>query len=859
MNLLEKSWIGAVFLATIAWSASAQAEFVVVADGKPAADLVIDTRGAAGEGPAVLETAGAWLAESIQASTGAELPRADAPGDRPAIVLSLAKNWPEVAAAGGLNEKAYEAFALVTQADRLFVLGVSEAAVQNGVAELLRRWGFRYYAPSPRWRAIPPRKSLAADLRLAGQPALLARGIWYAYGNPGELAPLMDNYREWAMANRLTVRNLMTTGHAYGNIIGRNPEAFEQHPEYYALLPTGERDNQRSILARKFCYSNPGLIDLVVQDRLKLLESNQAQNPAQFMVSIDPSDGQGTCECEQCRKLGTTTDRVFHLANETAKGLKAKHPEAWVGLYAYSSHRLPPTINVEPNVYVQVAMGFNRTEYSLPELVSAWGEKVGAVGLREYYGVEAWDWGLPGRMRGSKVDYHRQWIPYYAKRKLNAINAETNGNWGGQTLGLYVASQLMWNPEADVDALVEEFFVDCFDDVQEPMRRLYQRFDEAPPLRSAALTPMFHDVREAYEKTQNEDVRRRLIDLMSYLTYVSKYRDFDLASGRDPAHGDTYYNALEPLMNYAWRTRGRDMVHYYALARRLCNGLAIADKRLDFYMNNKEAEPVWRQGEAYTDEEIIALFQQTLTALENDGDPTVNYSRYFEPVQVDGADAGSSNILADERPAVARFRKSLRGYLLAGGSQKMKLGVAATGRRAVLTVRLRDEVIFEKEFRGAGGNPPQPGEIETVEITFPRPNDYELEIEGDCILQVPPETAFVYEASSLRPAWIDYSGPHYFYVPKGTKEVIVDGNPRLSLVIPGEKKRRDISPTDRPEGKTYVSIPVPTGADGQVWHTSNMTRGAISFLNTPPLLSFHRHAIYVPRETAEADSLTTKP
>jgi hypothetical protein len=230
----------------------------------------------------------------------------------------------------------------------------------------------------------------------------------------------MENYTRWAIANRLGVRSLMRTGHSYGNIIQRNQQAFAEHPEYYALLSTGQRDAQRAVNARKFCFSNPGLIELVAADRLRLLEEERRANPAAMMVSVDPSDGEGTCHCEACQKLGTTTDRVLHLANAVARRLREKHPDAWVGLYGYSSHRLPPTIDVEPNVYVQVAMGFNHTQYTLPELIERWSQKVDAIGLREYYGVEAWDWGLPGRMRGGQVAYHQKWIPYYAERKLNA-------------------------------------------------------------------------------------------------------------------------------------------------------------------------------------------------------------------------------------------------------------------------------------------------------------------------------------------------------------------------------------------------------------------------------------------------------
>ena len=54
-----------------------------------------------------------------------------------------------------------------------------------------------------------------------------------------------------------------------------------------------------------------------------------------------------------------------------------------------------------------------------------------------------------------------------------------------------------------------------------------------------------------------------------------------------------------------------------------------------------------------------------------------------------------------------------------------------------------------------------------------------------------------------------------------------------------------------------VDQPETSGASGQVWHTSNMTRGQVALLNVPPLLSFHRHTMFVPREVAESEGLTT--
>ncbi|MEM7012168.1 MAG: DUF4838 domain-containing protein, partial [Verrucomicrobiota bacterium] len=652
-------------------------------------------------------------------------------------------------------------------------------------------------------------------------------------------------------ANRLTLRGLTRTGHSYGNIIGRNQEAFANNPDLSAMLEDGTRDQTSVPNARKFCVSNPDLIDLVAKDRQQLLEESRRANPAAFMVSVDPSDGQGTCHCEDCKAIGTTTDRVMHLANETAKRLRADDPTAWVGLYAYSSHRLPPTIDIEPNVYVQVALGFNRTQYSLPELVDRWSQKVSAIGLREYYGVEAWDWGLPGRARGARVEYHRKWIPFYAARNLNGVNAETNANWGAQALGLYVASQMLWDPQIEVDPLVDEFLSGLFGNAAETMRGFYEKMEAAPSLRPALLIPLFEDIEKAWSQTSDPAIHARLTDLKAYLVYVAEFRKFDQIRGRSKVNGDEYYDSVQTLMNFAWRIRHRDIVHYYALARRLCNALPLKDGRPEFSLATKDSTPVWQTGEALTDTEIEALFQKALSDLREDGDPTVYYSRYFDRVRVPGTDAGPSQILAatkEENIAVAKFRNGLLGYLGASGPETAKFRIKPTGKPISMKVYMRDEVIFEQEFRSAAAE---------VTIDLPRAFEYRVEITGAFELSVPPETPFIYEASISRSAWTDYSGPHYFYIPKGTKELIVDANPRLSLNIPG-KGRLDVTPANRVPGKSHIVIDVPEGADGQVWHTTSQTRGEIIFLNTPPLLSLHRGTIFVPREVSESEGLSTK-
>ena len=838
------------FVIVLLFQHSVSAQVTLVKTGNAVGEIVVDKTNASGNGIKILDDAGTWLADCVKRSANATLPVKEKLSDQPSVIIARADAHAKLAKDAGLKSKAYDAFCIVTRKDRVYILGNSEAAARHGVATLLRQLGFRWFAPSPQWHIVPKSATITVNMNIVDEPKLVHRGIWYAYA--GGEAELMNNYRRWAIANRLSVASVIRTGHSYGNIIGRNKDMFAKHPEYYALLPNGKRDTEGSINARKFCFTNPGLIDLVVKDRIKLLEEYRKANPAAFMVSVDPSDGQGTCHCEECQKLGSDTNRVLHLANHVAKGLREKHPDGWVGLYAYSSHRLPPTIQVEPNVYVQVAMGFNRTKYTLPQLVELWSKKVGAIGLREYYGVEAWDWGLPGRMRGSHVAYHKKWIPFYAQRKLNAVNAETNANWGGQTLGLYVAAQMMWDPSVDPDALVDEYYTQAFGKAATPMRKLLAKFDNAPPLRSATLVPMYADLHEAWMLAKEDpEVRRRLVDLMAYLVYVAKFREFDLVRNASPSRGDEYYRALLPLMQYTWQIRMRDVVHHYALARRLCNGLPVGDKRLDFYMFNKKKPPVWKQGEQITDDEIVTMFLKYREHLQADGNPVVVFSRYLDPVRVPGADVGPCERLGTKEDGVAEFRKELTGFLIPAGKQKVRFAIAPTGRSATMTVTLRTTVFFEKTF--AKSETFQP-----VEFELPRANEYRVTIKGGVKLRVPKETPFLFEASATNPAWIEYSGPHYFYVPKNAKELIVDAGPRLSLYIPDQKSRVDVTPSSRESGKDYAVIKVPPKAAGKIWHTSNQTRGQVSFLNIPPLMSFHRQTIFVPRELAEAEGLTTK-
>ena len=80
-----------------------------------------------------------------------------------------------------------------------------------------------------------------------------------------------------------------------------------------------------------------------------------------------------------------TAWHYFDNANKIARAVAAKHPEGIIGVYSYSGYSHPPSFDLEPNIYVQIATRFNRSPLGLDERLKAFGKRAkGGMGIRGY-------------------------------------------------------------------------------------------------------------------------------------------------------------------------------------------------------------------------------------------------------------------------------------------------------------------------------------------------------------------------------------------------------------------------------------------------------------------------------------------
>jgi hypothetical protein len=775
------------------------------------------------------------LADHLGRITGGPFAVAEGDGDA-GLAVGRASDFPKLKLAEKFDPADVarrEEYLLRTHAAGAWLVGATDLAVEHAVWDFLHRAGYRQYFPGKNWEVVPSRKDLSVAVDEFEKPAFHGRRIWYGFG-PADYAAAP--YADWCAKNRATSGIVLNTGHAYDGILARNKKVFAEHPEYLGLVG-GERKTT------KFCISNPGLRKLVVADALAQFE----KDPARDSVSVDPSDGGGWCECAECKKLGSVTDRALTLANDVAAAVHAKHPGRLVGMYAYSEHSPPPSITAHPNVVVSVATGFIRGGFTVDQLLDGWSKKAKTLGIREYYSVNTWDRDLPGAARGGRLNYLKQTIPHFHAKGAKFLSAESSDNWGPNGVGYFVAARLLWDvTEAGrVDALVAEFLENCFGGAKEPMAAFYKLLtaDRPPPLCDDTVGRMYRLLGEARAKTTDPAVLARLDDLTGYTRYVELWLDYSTASG--PAR----QAAFEALIRHAWKIRTSMMIHTKGLYR----DLPARDKSVTVPANAAWGAPErtnpWKAGPELSRADFEKFIAEGIANRKLLDFAPVAYSTDLvpaTPLRLPDAKPGSAGLYSrgvrtyftwvEKEPATIALKA--KGGLVYGNRGPAKLDLypaaetegKAVDRAEVTPDKAEHAVSLKTTFTG----------LHRIEVTDSGAGTAVTWADGVpmTVLSSPDNPADFHGRWSL-----------YFYVPKGATVVggfasgagnLLDGSGKVIHTFDGKPG--------------YFRVPVPAGQDGKSWMFAN-TAGKRLLMTVPPSLARSPRELLLPAEVVKADSV----
>ncbi len=428
--------------------------FELVRDGAPRAVVVCPD--SAGE---QLRNAAELLLDCVRQASGARLELVDRP---PAAGAAIYIGATPAVERFGIRQKELDddGFEILFPApDSLVVLGPTDWGTEFGIYEFLERYvGVRWLLPGPDGTDVPVRKTIAIEPKpVRQQPAFISRLF---SGLRGKVQA------DWARRNRMHGR--ISFHHNLLRLLP--PETYTKtHPEFF---PFRKHDGKRYLPPTNSshgwqpCFTAPGIVETVAANICRYF----ADNPDATSCSLGVNDSSGYCECEAClarlsgRKnfLGRTdySDLYYDWCNRIIREVAKKYPDKLFGCLAYSEVAAPPA-NVAVSPRLVPYMTYDRMKWIEPDLrrtgenlTRAWHKKSPVLGWYDYiYGTP---YVLPRVWFHHMADYYR----FGYANGVRALYAEAYPNWG-EGPKLYVSLKLQWDPNRDVDALLDEWYRRC--------------------------------------------------------------------------------------------------------------------------------------------------------------------------------------------------------------------------------------------------------------------------------------------------------------------------------------------------------------------------------------------------------------
>lgn len=770
------------------------------------------------------------LAHWLNKVTGAEYPVVTTPGKQGIfLVLDSGKTVPPIDLKPLKAKESNEAFLIYSaDANRLWIVGKSEMALDHGIYWYLDKLGCRWLLPNEHWTVIPRRSDITLKVNSVQSPAFAARNF---FGTGGWGRPAIDFWQKinesWEQYKRQNLLGGTFTlgGHAGEAFNNRHKKELAEHPEYLAEINGQRRPFDPGT---KPCYSNPGLQALYVKDRVDEFRNTLKNTPSAMSVSVEPSDGGGHCECADCRKIGSVSDRVFSLANLVAKAVAKEFPGKYVNLYAYNEHAMVPSIPVEPNVIVSLApYAFQRTGLSAEELIKVWGEKAGFMGMYDYWCIPDWSYCQPELSPKTVVDKIRFWQQNHVKIYL----AESTFCGGNMGLNWYLASRLLWDPAKNEKAIVDDFFDKAFGAAQAPIRDMYLSWGENYMLTDHELGICYRDLQKALALTADPAIRARIIDLGRYIHYLRLYYEYS-----STASADERKTKAKAIIDYDWSIYWSNMVQVFRIGQ-----LLIRDARLGADQDVSSENPKWKDYRQLSDDDVLPLLADGAAKYQSLDFEMKRFSQKLVPVS-DSVVAGPTRYI-QSGPYGGGVTLIFAVSPQQTGRQVIRIYLPGVPGKAdkVTVTDPTGKVVLQRTI-------PAEGRWVDIDIPTATAGQYRFQIfdqKNQYSLETPANLPLVCTGPFTCTA---LSGRTYFFVPTGTRKAAIysPGVIPLKLYDP-EGKAVKVDRNER--GNALFLIDIPAGQDGKCWSFASFKSWSpIRLLNLPNVFAYSPESMMVPEE-----------
>lgn len=461
--------------------ASAQKKKVKNEAPPPAPKLVIADKGASlyrivlPKSSTVYEKKAAQvLQDYLLEISGTALPvvTADKSGSSYEILLGQNERLGEKGIDINFNELEADGFVIRTDSMRLIIAGGNFKGTLYGVYTFLEKFlDCRMY--SAKVKVIPKRDVIAlGPVDLKEIPVIRFRDVHYR-------VTYDEAFSEWHKLDHDARGGRPAWGswvHTFNSLVP--PEIYyKDHPEYFAL-----RDGKR--LPTQLCLSNPEVLKITIQNLRKQI----ASNPAAKYWSVSQNDNRQYCMCDKCRaideKEGSPSGSIINFVNRVAD----EFPDKMISTLAYEYGRKAP-LTARPRKNVNIMLCSIEARRDIPITEATDPDSRSLVKDFEDWGriasdIIVWDYVIQFTNLMSPFPNFQVLQPnlrFFVKNGVTAMFEQGNGDGGGEFAELrsYLISKLMWNPNENIDTLMNDFLRGYYGAAANPIRQYIDEMREA--------------------------------------------------------------------------------------------------------------------------------------------------------------------------------------------------------------------------------------------------------------------------------------------------------------------------------------------------------------------------------------------
>jgi Domain of unknown function (DUF4838) len=421
-----------------------------------------------------------WAASELQhwvkEISGIEIPIGDAEQEYngPQIIVGY-NDFVKQKTGADAPADADESFRYCNNGADILIYGGKMRGTMYGVMSFLdNEFGCRWYTPEV--TVIPHKDSYVFNwLDHSEEPGIRVRNDFYFEAfNP-----------IWAARNKIngamSFRQQTGGVESYWGVHTFYPlmppsEFFADHPEFYSLI-----DGKRVSEYGQLCLSNPDVLKIITERIKKIMR----EHPEYLIYDISQNDWTNPCQCEKCQAIakgeGSESGVIIWFVNQVAEAIEEEFPDKFIGTLAYQYTRTPPQhIHPRSNVVVRlcsIECCFAHDFKTCPENQSFLQDLEGWSAISPHLYI--WDY---------VVNFSHYIMPYpnfkvlqpniQTFRDNKAIGIMEQASYQGRggefsELRAYLISKLLWNPDCNVDNVINDFMYGYYGRAGKYIRQYY--------------------------------------------------------------------------------------------------------------------------------------------------------------------------------------------------------------------------------------------------------------------------------------------------------------------------------------------------------------------------------------------------